>query len=347
MRKPKKNLVAPGSTLTWGRLEDMYGPAIAQAVQDLEPVTTQEAITLVTTFQILSAARRPMLPTERSECERLRRQPILAAAAVRCAELHRTEQTKPQHLLLRDAVTMVQELCIESGDAEPIGRLDDWVWGPTGPPCEDGSAPSGETPLQRWERHASIIGTEWNDGLHEAFVAATDVRVKQILDASAASLEAMEDAVDNVLAAINTIRVARQSVLEGEGSLLMDVGAADEDSGAASQKAWDACALLRAAATQAMDAARHVYVQVVSDIDDIEDRAMQIVRRVGWTQAVTNQWDDHSPWPTEGDEARSYWSYTSPSPDEFWTAAFMVARCQVGFAADGNHGTARMLMNRA
>ena len=152
MRKPKKNLVAPGSTLTWGKLEDMYGTALAQAVQDLEPVTAQEAATMVSTFQILSAARRPMLPTERSECERLRRKPILAAAAVRCAELHRTEQIKPGHLLLRDAVTMVQELCMESGDAEPIGRLDDWVWGPTGPPCEDGSAPSGETPLQRWER---------------------------------------------------------------------------------------------------------------------------------------------------------------------------------------------------
>ena len=346
MRKPSsRRQVCPEHPLTWDDVAKMYGAPLAEAIRDLNPVTNDEVQALIASFHMLAAGGTEMIPASLQQRQQMRRVPILDAGSRACLSISDAEGDRPGHLVMRDAVNMVLELCLRSGDAEPINGCEGWLWGPMGPPLRHDLSVNGISQQERFEMHAQRLGGTWDASTRKAFETASEQRFKSIVESGSDALTGMSPATDNMVAAACLMSQYRQSLAAVATLASLGDTAGDALKADLSDKAWLASDAIHGAAIQAMAAAQFMYVKAVADTEDLEERAMEMIRRVAWTEAVVDRWDAKSPEPQP--PRGSYWELEEPHPDQYWTAAFLAGRCQIGYAANGLCGTAAMLMNRA
>ena len=345
MRKPSRRQVCPEHPLTWDDVAKMYGAPLAEAIRSLTPVTDNEVQALIASFHMLAAGGAEMIPASLRQRQQMRSVPILASASQAARSISDAEGDRPGHLVMRDAVTMVLELCLRSGDAEAINRCEGWLWGPMGPPLSHGVSLNGISQQERFEMHAQRLGGTWDASTRTAFETASEKRFEAILEAGRDAFTGMSGATDNMVAAACLMSQYRQSLTAVASLASLGDTTGETLKNELSDKAWLASDAIHGAAIQAMAAAQFVYVRSVMDTADLEERAMEVIRRVGWTEAVVSRWDAKAPEPQT--QRGSFWEFQEPCPDQYWTAAFLAGRCQIGYAANGLCGTAEMLMNRA
>ena len=336
-----KKAVSPGTPVQWSDVEEMYegSPDLLAALKGLLPLSDDEAVALVASHLTITASGIEMLPATDEECVTIRAGAIRRASADALA----TNPGRPP----RDTIDGLYQLVVATGSDDPLTAAAEgnWLWGPAAPPLQtQRRIPKRSSMRDRWRLHALEANRQLTDAAVEAFETAGDARIEAEAASGDSEVARMQETSAIANEASTAIMAAEESLAPASSvSTLAALGASNGDPAAARQSAaaWEAARTLRNCALSTMIAARSVYLRNAGRLPDPERRALEAIRAMGWVDAVVERWLALCP----QDSGRLY-SEVSPTGGDFWAAALVVARSQVGFANEGMHGLAKMLANR-